>query len=151
MANILTAEEASRAVAVEPTDEKLLDILPQVDAYVIGATGRDWTADETICPEAKAAAKGQRFNKKVQDKMAQRAKLAAVTVDWALVEQVVNAAKGVAVPVSQPTVGLDQFLASALLVENRIPDGATWDGSDRPVPIRDEAAVVAPVAASGGR
>jgi L,D-transpeptidase ErfK/SrfK len=102
-------------------------------------------------PEAKAAAKGQRFNKKVQDKMAQRAKLAAVTVDWALVEQVVNAAKGVAVPVSQPTVGLDQFLASALLVENRIPDGATWDGSDRPVPIRDEAAVVAPVAASGGR
>ena len=46
---------------------------------------------------------------------------------------------------------LDQFLASALLVENRIPDGATWDGSDRPVPIREEAAVVAPVAASGGR
>ena len=102
-------------------------------------------------PEAKAAAKGQRFNKKVQEKMAQRAKPAAVTVDWALVEQVVNAAKGVAVPVTLPAVGLDQFLASALLVENRIPDGATWDGSDRPVPIRDEAAAVAPVAASGGR
>jgi hypothetical protein len=54
-------------------------------------------------------------------------KPAAVTVDWALVEQVVNAAKGVAVPVSQPAVGLDQFLASARLVENRIPAGATWD------------------------
>jgi L,D-transpeptidase ErfK/SrfK len=102
-------------------------------------------------PEAKAAAKGQRFNKKVQEKMAQRAKPAAITVDWTLVEQVVNAAKGVAVPVSQPAVGLDQFLASALLVENRIPAGATWDGSDRPVPIRDEAAAAAPVAASGGR
>ena len=57
MANILTAEEAARAVAVEPTDEKLLDILPQVDAFVNGATGHDWTADETINPEAKAAAR----------------------------------------------------------------------------------------------
>ena len=57
MANILTAEEAARAVAVETTDEKLLDILPQVDAYVNGATGHDWTADTPISPEAKAAAR----------------------------------------------------------------------------------------------
>lgn len=57
MANILTAEEAARAVAVEPMDEKLLDILPQVDAYINGATGHDWTADKTIHPEAKAAAR----------------------------------------------------------------------------------------------
>ena len=32
-------------------------ILPQVDAYVNGATGHDWTADETVNPEAKAAAR----------------------------------------------------------------------------------------------
>ena len=57
MANILTTLEAARAVAVDPTDDKLPDILPQVDAYVNGATGRDWTADETISPEAKAAAR----------------------------------------------------------------------------------------------
>lgn len=56
MANILTVEEAARAVAVDPTDEKLLDVMPQVDAYIYGATGRDWTADETINPEAKTAA-----------------------------------------------------------------------------------------------
>jgi L,D-transpeptidase ErfK/SrfK len=102
-------------------------------------------------PEAKAAAKGQRFNKKVQEKMEQRAKSATVTLDWALAEQVVNASKGVAVPVSQPAAGLDEHLASALLVENRIPDGANWDGSDRPVPIRAEVAVADPVVASGGR
>lgn len=102
-------------------------------------------------PEAKAAAKGQRFSKKVQEKMAQRAKPAAVTIDWALAEQVVNASKGVAVPVSLPAVALDQFLASARLVENRIPAGATWDGSDRPVPIHEAAATAAPVVASGGR
>jgi L,D-transpeptidase ErfK/SrfK len=102
-------------------------------------------------PEAKAAAKGQRFNKKVQEKMEQRAKSATVTLDWALAEQVVNASKGVAVPVSQPAVGLDEHLASALLVANRIPEGANWDGSDRPVPIRAEAVVADPVVASGGR
>jgi hypothetical protein len=97
-------------------------------------------------PEAKAAAKGQRFNKKTQDRIAQRAKSAGITVDWALAEQVVNAAKGVAVPVLAPNAGLDAFLASARLVENRLPDGSNWDGSDRPVPIRDAAA--APAVAS---
>ena len=59
MANILTAAEAARVVAVDETDEKLLDVLPQVDAYVNGATGRDWTKDTTIDPEAKAAARLQ--------------------------------------------------------------------------------------------
>ena len=102
-------------------------------------------------PEAKAAAKGQRFNKKVQARMEQRAKTAAVAVDWVLAEQVVNASKGVAVPVAAPAAALEQFLASALLVENRIPSGARWDGSDRPVPIHEAAAPAAPVAASGGR
>jgi L,D-transpeptidase ErfK/SrfK len=97
-------------------------------------------------PEAKAAAKGQRFNKKTQDRIAQRAKAAGAAVDWALAEQVVNAAKGIAVPVATPNAGLDAFLAQARLVENRLPDGSNWDGSDRPVPIRDAAA--APAVAS---
>jgi L,D-transpeptidase ErfK/SrfK len=97
-------------------------------------------------PEAKAAAKGQRFNKKTQDRIAQRAKSAGTTVDWTLAEQVVNAAKGIAVPVSAPNPGLETFLAGARLVENRLPDGSNWDGSDRPVPVRE--AVAAPAVAS---
>ena len=100
-------------------------------------------------PEAKAAAKGKRFNKKMQDRMTQRAKPSGVTLEWPLVEQVVNASQGITVPVSQPATAVEQFLASARLVENRIPAGATWDGSDRPVPIRDAAA--SPVAAADGR
>jgi L,D-transpeptidase ErfK/SrfK len=100
-------------------------------------------------PEAKAAAKGKRFNKKLQDKLAQVAKQAGLVVDWPLVQGVVNAAQGIAVPVSQPTPGVDTFVASARLVANRIPDGATWDGSDRPVPIRSEPP--APVAATSAR
>lgn len=102
-------------------------------------------------PESKLAAKGQRFTKKVQDKMAQRAKAAGVEVDWALAEQVVNGSKGVAVPVTQPAVGFEPFVATALLVENLIPTGATWDGSDRPVPVREAAVAPTPVAASGTR
>ena len=100
-------------------------------------------------PEAKAAAKGKRFNKKMQDRMTQRAKPSGVTLDWPLVEQVVNASQGITVPVSQPATAVEQFLASARLVENRIPTDATWDGSDRPVPIRD--AATSPVAAADGR
>jgi L,D-transpeptidase ErfK/SrfK len=102
-------------------------------------------------PESKLAAKGQRFTKKVQDKMLQRAKAAGIEVDWTLTEQVVNGSKGVAMPVSQPAVGFEPFVATARLVENRIPEGATWDGSDRPVPIREAANAAAPVAASGTR
>lgn len=57
MANILTADEAARVVTVGSTDERLLDVLPQVDAYIKHATGHDWAADETIEPTAKAAAR----------------------------------------------------------------------------------------------
>ena len=101
-------------------------------------------------PESKAAAKGQRFNKQLQAKMAQRAEQAGLQVDWTLVEQVVNGAQGIAVPVSQPAFGLDTFVASALLVENAIPTGANWDGTDRPVPIRSNPESPAPVVAAGG-
>lgn len=57
MATILTAMEASRILRVESTDSLMLDVLPQVDGYIEQATGRDWAADATIEPVAKAAAR----------------------------------------------------------------------------------------------
>jgi len=57
VANILTADEAARVVSVDVTDLKLADVLPQVDAYIQQATGRDWTQDTTINSAAKAAAR----------------------------------------------------------------------------------------------
>ena len=57
MTNILTTDEAARVVGEDSTAERLLDVLPQVDSYVNGATGHDWTADTAINPEAKAAAR----------------------------------------------------------------------------------------------
>lgn len=57
MANILTAEEAARVVVADPADQSLLDVLPQVDAAIEEATGRDWTQDAPIDPIAKRAAR----------------------------------------------------------------------------------------------
>jgi L,D-transpeptidase ErfK/SrfK len=99
-------------------------------------------------PEAKAAAKGSRFTKQLQAKMAQRAEQAGIHVDWKLVEETVNGAQGIAMPVSQPSFGRDAYLASARLVENTVPADATWDGTDRPVPIRNNPPTPAPVAAA---
>lgn len=107
-------------------------------------------------PEAKAAAKGQRFTKQLQTKMAQRVQQAGLMADWTLTQQVVDGATGVAVPVSEPSFSVDTHLASARVVENRIPAGAHWDGSERPVPIHGNttpppaATTPAPVAAADG-
>jgi hypothetical protein len=62
----------------------------------------------------------------------------------------VNESRGVATPVSTANVDYDSYLASARLVENVIPVGATWDGSDRPIPIHADATVPVTTAAGGG-
>ena len=57
MANILTATEGSNVLRCAVDDAEMLALLPLVDGYVKQATGRDWTVDSTIRPEAKAAAR----------------------------------------------------------------------------------------------
>lgn len=57
MANILTAAEAATILRCENTDANMLLLLPQVDAYIRNATGRDWAADSPISPAAKMAAR----------------------------------------------------------------------------------------------
>ena len=57
MANILTATEAATVLRCEVSDQAMLDLLTQVDAYINNATGRDWTLDHPIRPEAKSAAR----------------------------------------------------------------------------------------------
>jgi hypothetical protein len=55
--NILTAAEASNALRCDVNDPEMLDLLPQVDTYIKTATGHDWSADTTISPVAKSAAR----------------------------------------------------------------------------------------------
>jgi len=56
-ANILTSSEAAAVLRCATDDALMLDLLPAIDGYVEQATGRDWAADSTIEPLAKAAAR----------------------------------------------------------------------------------------------
>ena len=50
-------------------------------------------------------------------------------IDWARVAQLVASPRGVPVPVSgQSAPGLEQVLADAVRVQNRLPAGSTWNG-----------------------
>jgi hypothetical protein len=55
--NILTDTEAAGVLRKSETDAEMLRLLPLVDAYIKNATGRDWTIDSPIRPEAKNAAR----------------------------------------------------------------------------------------------
>lgn len=56
MTNILTPSEAANYLRTTSDDPTMLMLLPQVDAFIQRATGRDWTADNPINMIAKAAA-----------------------------------------------------------------------------------------------
>ncbi len=51
-------------------------------------------------------------------------------VDWQGVAAITHAPRGIPVPVSGAGSSIDAVLAAAPKVENRIPAGADWDGSD---------------------
>lgn len=55
--NILTAAEAAAVLRTVETDPAMISLLPQIDAYIETATGRDWTDDDPIHEIAKAAAR----------------------------------------------------------------------------------------------
>lgn len=57
MANILTTAEAANVLRCAVDDPNLLDLLPLVDDHIQTATGRDWTQDAEIRPQAKLAAR----------------------------------------------------------------------------------------------
>jgi L,D-transpeptidase ErfK/SrfK len=50
------------------------------------------------------------------------------TIDWEAVSALSNAPRGIPVPISVAGASVDSVLAQAVLVENRLPDGANWDG-----------------------
>lgn len=49
-------------------------------------------------------------------------------VNWDLVNSISRDPRGLPVPVSLAYSSVDQVLASALKVQNRVPEGSTWDG-----------------------
>jgi hypothetical protein len=55
--NILTASEAAMVLRTSELDQNMLDLLPQIDVFIRGATGHDFAGDATILPQAKSAAR----------------------------------------------------------------------------------------------
>lgn len=56
MTNLLTPNEAANYLRTEANDPSMLMLLSAIDQFVKRATGRNWSADTTIHPLAKAAA-----------------------------------------------------------------------------------------------
>ena len=68
------------------------------------------------------------LSKRIQAELAARKS----TVDWQRVAQITRDPRGLVVSVSSADKGEDALIASAPRVENRIPQGANWDGADDP-------------------
>jgi L,D-transpeptidase ErfK/SrfK len=55
-------------------------------------------------------------------------------VNWEVVSQIAHNPRGIPVPISQDGGSIEAVLAKAPRVQNRVPEGASWDGvSDLPV------------------
>lgn len=100
---------------------------------------------------AKAAAIHTHLDAALTAKMRKRAEPHGGAIDWQVAEQVVNDARGVAVPVSRAGIGYDAYVAAAREVENRVPEGANWDGRDGEDDVPAATAAAPGGASPGGR
>lgn len=81
--------------------------------------------DERDHPEAAETL----LNAAISDEMWRKVKEHGAAIDLELVNALVAQPRGLAVPVSRAGVTLTDWLASARHVENRVPEGANWNGS----------------------
>ena len=68
--------------------------------------------------------------KSMTPQLQKRLKEAGTEIDWEAVTQVVKTPRGLAVPVSVSAGTVEQVVAAAPVVQNRIPEGSNWDGAD---------------------
>jgi L,D-transpeptidase ErfK/SrfK len=70
------------------------------------------------------------LNAAISDEMWAKVKAHGAKLDLELINALVQDPRGIATPVSKPHVTMDAFIASARRVENRVPEGANWNGKD---------------------
>jgi L,D-transpeptidase ErfK/SrfK len=75
-------------------------------------------------------AAGALLNAAISDEMWQKVRAHDATIDLELVNAMVAKPRGIAMPVSRQNLTVDKFLYLARHVENRLPEGATWDGKE---------------------
>jgi L,D-transpeptidase ErfK/SrfK len=68
------------------------------------------------------------LGKRIQKLLAERGD----SIDWKRVDEIADAPRGLVLSVSNPAQTFDSLIAAAPRVENRVPDGANWDGADDP-------------------
>jgi L,D-transpeptidase ErfK/SrfK len=66
----------------------------------------------------------------ISDEMWQRVKAHNVAVDLDLVTKLVEKPRGIAIPVSRRGLTVDKFVYASRHVENRLPEGANWNGKE---------------------
>ena len=63
-----------------------------------------------------------------------RLKDATFKLDWEQLRPILEARRGIAVPLTTPQISIEQVIGAASRVENVLPRGATWDGKDMESP-----------------
>ena len=71
------------------------------------------------------------LNAAISDEMWQKVKQHGAAIDLELVNGLVSAPRGIALPVSRPKMTLDGYVASARHVENRVPQARTGTAAKR--------------------
>jgi L,D-transpeptidase ErfK/SrfK len=75
-----------------------------------------------------------RWTKAISANQTKQLKSHGEQVNWDLVASLSKEPRGVTVPVSLTDGSIDKVVAAATMVQNRVPDGSTWDGkSDLPM------------------
>lgn len=70
------------------------------------------------------------LNTAISNRLWQKAKPHGVAVDLESVAKLAKERRGIATPVSKRDLTPEKYLAGAVRVFNRVPDGATWDGRE---------------------
>jgi L,D-transpeptidase ErfK/SrfK len=70
------------------------------------------------------------LNAAISDEMWLKIREHGAAVDLELINALVAAPRGLAIPVSKRDVAVEAYLASSRHVENRLPEGANWDGNE---------------------
>ncbi len=70
------------------------------------------------------------LNAAISDEMWQKVKEHGAAIDLETVNGLMAQPRGIALPVSRANITLDRYVADARHVENRVPAGANWNGSE---------------------
>ncbi len=79
-------------------------------------------------PRDFAKAPKKLLSKQLAARIQKELKARGETIDWAAVSSIAHEPRGIPAPIAGGSASVDTEVAAAAVVENRVPDGATWDG-----------------------